>query len=73
MTLRQQIGKIKYDFFHKLDSALPEDFDVRRFCFDKDYRIGAEAESLVNELKKFDFDFNTDWFNEYIAGQRGLK
>lgn len=73
MTLRQQIGKIKYDFFRKLDKALPENFDVEQYIYNQKYEISAEAKALFNELNDFDRDFNTKWYDEYMAMKRGLK
>ena len=73
MTLRQQIGQIKHNFFQKLDKALPEDFDIKRFCLDKDYVINAEAQALIDELKDFDFQFETDWYGDFIAIKRGQQ
>ncbi len=73
MTLRQQIATIKFEFFKKLDKILPEDFDIKRFCLDKDYVINAEAQALIDELKNFDFQFETDWYGDFIAIKRGQQ
>lgn len=73
MTLRQQIGQIKHNFFQKLDKALPANFDAEQYISNREYEISAEAKALFNELNDFDRDFNTKWYDEYMAMKRGLK